>query len=178
MQQRAVDLAQLVHQVRGNVLQGKHLVRRTVLDGLARHVLDPVGAGRGLLVSAWRLPPSTHTARALDAHAAITTLDEANSTLGLARAAADAELTRTLLLRAQRDLYHMMAELASTQQAAPQFRKIDAARVAWLETETDAVTAMVTLPREFVVPGDSLPGAYLDLARTTTRRQAPQAKGR
>jgi cob(I)alamin adenosyltransferase len=98
------------------------------------------------------------------------TVDEANSTLGLARASARAELTRELLLRAQRDLYHMMAELASTQQVAPQFRKIDAARVAWLETETDAVTAMVTLPKEFVVPGDSLPGAYLDLARTTTRR--------
>jgi cob(I)alamin adenosyltransferase len=42
--------------------------------------------------------------------------------------------------------------------------------VLWLEQQTDAVTAMVVLPREFVVPGDTLPGAYLDLARATVRR--------
>ncbi len=97
-------------------------------------------------------------------------VDEASSVLGLCRATVRSGGARELLLRAQRDLYHVMAELASTQQTAPQFRVIDAARVAWLETETDAITGLIVLPREFVVPGDSLPGAYLDLARTVTRR--------
>ncbi len=98
------------------------------------------------------------------------TVDEASAAMGIARAAAASELTRERLLAAQRDLYKMMAELAATQQTAGQFRSIDAARVAWLESETDAVTAMIELPRAFVVPGDSLSGAYLDLARTIVRR--------
>lgn len=98
------------------------------------------------------------------------TVDEASAAIGIARAAAQGDRTRQLLLTAQRDLYHLMAELAATQQTAPQFRKIDGRRVAWLEEQTDAVTALIELPKEFVVPGDSLPGAYLDLARTVVRR--------
>ncbi len=98
------------------------------------------------------------------------TVDEASAALGIARAAASSELSKRLILTAQRDLYHMMAELAATQQAAARFRKITDARVAWLEQETDAVTALIELPSEFVVPGDSLSGAYLDLARTIVRR--------
>jgi len=98
------------------------------------------------------------------------TVDEANSAMGIARASAKSERTKSLILTAQRDLYKMMAELAATQQAAAQFRSIDAARVTWLEQQTDAVTAEITLPKEFVVPGDTLSGAYLDLARTAVRR--------
>jgi cob(I)alamin adenosyltransferase len=98
------------------------------------------------------------------------TVDEASAAMGVARAAARSERTRQLLLTAQRDLYRMMAELAATQATAAQFRSIDAARVAWLEENTDALTAEVALPKEFVVPGDSLAGAHLDLARTIVRR--------
>jgi cob(I)alamin adenosyltransferase len=98
------------------------------------------------------------------------TVDEASAAMGIARASAQSSLARELLLAAQRDLYHVMAELAATQQTAAQFRVIDAARVTWLEAQTDAVTAKIALPKEFVVPGDSLPGAYLDLARTIVRR--------
>jgi len=98
------------------------------------------------------------------------TVDEASAAMGIARAATQSEDTRRLLLTAQRDLYHLMAELAATQQTAPLFRKIDAARVAWLEEQTDRITQRIQLPKEFVVPGDSLPGAYLDLARAIVRR--------
>ncbi|MCS6772942.1 MAG: cob(I)yrinic acid a,c-diamide adenosyltransferase [Anaerolineae bacterium] len=98
------------------------------------------------------------------------TVDEANAAMGIARAAAQSPRTRELLLAAQRDLYHMMAELAATQQVAHQFRKIDEKRVGWLEQSTDEITALIQLPKEFVVPGDSLPAAYLDLARTIVRR--------
>ncbi len=98
------------------------------------------------------------------------TVDEASAALGVARAGAQSEETRRLLLTAQRDLYHMMAELAATQQTAHLFRKVDAARVAWLEEQTDRLSQRIQLPNEFVVPGDSLPGAYLDLARTVVRR--------
>lgn len=98
------------------------------------------------------------------------TVDEASAALGIARAAALSDRTKDLILTAQRDLYHMMAELAATQQAAAKFRAVDDARVQWLERETDAVTALITLPKHFVVPGDSVSGAYLDLARTIVRR--------
>ena len=98
------------------------------------------------------------------------TVDEASAAMGIARAAAASQRSRDVLLTAQRDLYKMMAELAATQQVASQFRSIDAARVAWLESETDAVTALIELPRAFVASGDSLSGAYLDLARTIVRR--------
>ena len=98
------------------------------------------------------------------------TVDEASAAMGIARAAAVGSETRELLLLAQRDLYHAMAELAATQQTAAQFRKIDVSRVSWLEQQTDLVTAKIQLPKEFVVPGDTLSGAYLDLARTIVRR--------
>jgi cob(I)alamin adenosyltransferase len=98
------------------------------------------------------------------------TVDEANSALGIARAAAQADETKTIILAVQRDLYHMMSELAATPKAAVKFRKIDSAKVQWLEQHTDSITGKITLPKEFVVPGDTLIGAYLDLARTTVRR--------
>jgi cob(I)alamin adenosyltransferase len=98
------------------------------------------------------------------------TVDEASAAIGVARAAAHSERTRELLLATQRDLYKLMAELAATQQTAERFRAIDTARVGWLEQQTDAVTALIELPREFVVPGDTLAGAYLDLARAIVRR--------
>lgn len=98
------------------------------------------------------------------------TVDEASAAIGVARAGAASDTTRQLLLTTQRDLYHVMAELAATQQTAPMFRKIDGARVGWLEQQTDDITRRVTLPKEFVVPGDTLSGAYLDVARTIVRR--------
>lgn len=98
------------------------------------------------------------------------TVDEASGALGVARAGARSEQTKLILLQAQRDLYHAMSELAATPETAARFRKIDAARVAWVEAQTDAITAQITLPKEFVISGDTLAGAYLDLARTIVRR--------
>ena len=39
-----------------------------------------------------------------------------------------------------------------------------------LEQQIDALLARYPLPREFIVPGASRPGAALDVARTTCRR--------
>ena len=98
------------------------------------------------------------------------TLDEATSVMGLARATINSEHNRTLLLEAQRHLYCIMAELASTPETAKAFECLSEKQVEWLEAQTDALAAQVTLPREFIVPGDSLPGATLDVARTVVRR--------
>jgi cob(I)alamin adenosyltransferase len=97
-------------------------------------------------------------------------IDEASAALGLARAVCRAVQSPALLLTVQRDLYGMMAEVAATPDNATRFRTIDAGRVAWLETQIDAISTMVDIPNEFTVPGDSMPGAALALARTTVRR--------
>jgi cob(I)alamin adenosyltransferase len=98
------------------------------------------------------------------------TVDEASATIGVARAAAQSSRTKELLLATQRDLYKLMAELAATQQTARVFRAIDETHVKWLEEQTDSLTLSVQLPKEFLVAGDTLQGAYLDLARTVVRR--------
>ncbi|MFZ6030544.1 MAG: cob(I)yrinic acid a,c-diamide adenosyltransferase [Chloroflexota bacterium] len=101
---------------------------------------------------------------------AVGSIDEATAALGFGRATSQAEQTACLLLTIQRDLYGLMAEVAATPENAARFRTIDAARVAWLETQTDEIGAAVDMPREFIVPGDSTAGAAMALARTAVRR--------
>lgn len=101
---------------------------------------------------------------------ALGAVDEASSALGVARAHARADQTPLLLLQVQRDLYGLMAELAATPENAARFQVIDAEKVAWLEAQTDMIGALVEIPREFIVPGDTVNGAYLDAARAVVRR--------
>ena len=61
-------------------------------------------------------------------------------------------------------------KLASTPETVDRFRCLGAEHVAWLESQTDALAAEIQLPGEFIVPGDSQPGATLDVARTVVRR--------
>ena len=101
---------------------------------------------------------------------AVGTLDEASAALGLARAQCLDSRSAPILLEAQRDLYRIMAEVAATPDNAEKFRTIDAARVTWLEEQTDALSTLVEMPKEFILPGDSLAGAALSLARAIIRR--------
>ncbi len=101
---------------------------------------------------------------------AIGALDEATATLGLARSLVQDAALQPLLLQAQRDLYGLMAEVAATPENAAQFRSIDASRVAWLESETDFLSAKVQMPKEFILPGETQGSGALALARTVVRR--------
>jgi cob(I)alamin adenosyltransferase len=101
---------------------------------------------------------------------AIGALDEASAALGLARAQCIALQTAPILLQAQRDLYKLMAEVAATPENAKQFHFIDQLRVTWLEEQTDALSAVVEMPGEFILPGDTLGGAALSMARAIVRR--------
>lgn len=98
------------------------------------------------------------------------TIDEATAALGAARAFCHSEQSTAALLQVQRDLYHMMAEVAATPTAAPRFRKIDAQRVSWVEEQTDAFSASVPIPTDFILPGDTPASGLLSLARTIVRR--------
>jgi cob(I)alamin adenosyltransferase len=101
---------------------------------------------------------------------AVGVIDEAAAALGVARAACQGERSPVLILTIQRDLYHLMAEIASSRENAARFRQIDASRVKWLEEQTDLLSNQVEMPKDFILPGDSSAGAAFALARTIIRR--------
>lgn len=101
---------------------------------------------------------------------ALGALDESTAALGLARAQANDPRSGKILLEAQRDLYKLMAEVAATPEQADKFHAIDAGRVAWLEAQIDTLAPGTNMPREFIIPGDTLAGAALSLARAFIRR--------
>lgn len=97
-------------------------------------------------------------------------IDEASAAFGLARSLARSPETAEAILQIQRDLYHLMAEVAAQPETAERFRSLEADRVEWLEDRIDDFAQRVEMPQEFIVPGDSLSGAALDLSRTAVRR--------
>jgi cob(I)alamin adenosyltransferase len=104
-------------------------------------------------------------------------LDEASAALGLARAMGKNPRTWDLLKEVQRDLYNIMTEVATIPENLQQFQGLDHQRVEWLESQIDAVTTEVPPPGGFILPGDSLPGAALALARTIVRRAERRVAG-
>ncbi len=107
-------------------------------------------------------------------------VDEAVSALGLARAEAEpgSELA-DILVRLQRELFVVGAELAThadrRDRLADGVSRVTVEMVTALEGEIDALEELVEQPREFVLPGETLTGAALDLARTTVRRAERRA---
>ena len=108
---------------------------------------------------------------------AVGTIDEANAALGIARASSKEISVTQVLLAVQRDLYHIMAEVAATKENAARFRTIDLERIEWLEGQINKFESHIEPTNEFVVPGDSLAGAYLDLARSIVRRAERRVTG-
>jgi cob(I)alamin adenosyltransferase len=102
-------------------------------------------------------------------------VDEAQAALGLARATTvrGSELD-DLLIRIERDLWVLMAEVAT----APEHRDrlvagrtlVTAEMVDALEPVIDDLTTRFDPPTEFVLPGQGPTAAALDLARTVVRR--------
>lgn len=99
------------------------------------------------------------------------TLDEASSALGLARALATQERVRQAVYELQKELYVLMAELATPAESYERSKyKIGAEHVARLDGLLEDLKAQTEVPRKFIVPGDTAAGAALDLARTVIRR--------
>lgn len=102
-------------------------------------------------------------------------VDEAQAVLGLARAEAEpgGELDG-MLIELERDLYVLMAELATSvdhrDRLTPGTNLVTEDMVTALEGRIDAVSERFDLPTEFVVPGENRVAATLDLARTVVRR--------
>ncbi|MHB1535838.1 MAG: cob(I)yrinic acid a,c-diamide adenosyltransferase [Acidimicrobiales bacterium] len=114
--------------------------------------------------------------------AATGAVDESQAALGAARAESKpgSELDR-LLVRVERELYVLMAELAT----APANRHklvagttlVSGAMVAALEPVIDELAARFPPLRDFVIPGHDRTSALLDVARTAVRRAERLAVG-
>ncbi len=100
-------------------------------------------------------------------------VDEAISALGLARASTNDVRTKAIVLRVQRELFTVGAELATDRKEYPKlqrhFATVTPELTAALEAEITRLEAEVALPRAFIVPGGSVAAAALDLARTMIR---------
>jgi cob(I)alamin adenosyltransferase len=102
-------------------------------------------------------------------------VDEAQAVLGIARAEAErgGELD-DLLVSLERDMYVLMAELATAPEnrgkLTPGQSSVTAEMIERLEPIIDSLTGRFEQPTEFVLPGQSRVAAYLDLGRTVVRR--------
>ncbi len=101
-------------------------------------------------------------------------VDEAQAFLGLARAeTTDAELAG-ILVGLARDLYVVMAELATLPENRHKLvegtSRTSDTMVDALEPLIDDITARFAMPTDFVIPGETKVGALLDVARTVVRR--------
>jgi cob(I)alamin adenosyltransferase len=109
------------------------------------------------------------------------TTDEAVSALGLARAAdaAAGGALGELVIRLQRELFVVGAELATHLERRERLTAgatlVTAEMVEALEREIDRLEVDMEMPTEFVLPGETMFGAALDLARTTVRRAERRA---
>jgi len=101
-------------------------------------------------------------------------IDEAQAALGLARAeCGDDPALAALLVSLERDLWIVMAELATPESgsgSAAAAQVVTEAMVDRLEEAIDATMAGLELAGAFAVPGDNRKSAALDFARTVVRR--------
>jgi cob(I)alamin adenosyltransferase len=103
------------------------------------------------------------------------TIDEAVAALGVARAVVSDLKLGDLLLRLQRELFALGAEITTAPENWPKLSvekgtRVDAAMVEELEGLIDAYEAMARMPKEFIIPGNTHASAALDLARAVVRR--------
>ena len=106
------------------------------------------------------------------------TTDEAVAALGMARVFIADSLLADLVLRLQRELFVVGAELATATQNSHKLRpgvtKVTAEMVDDLEAVIDDYVARIRMPSEFIVPGESRGSSFLDFARTVIRRAERQ----
>jgi len=153
--------------------------------GRPRIAASGVATGRGDDGTTGLLFGGPRVAKDDPATEAYGTIDEAVASLGAARAellvASDAagapgvfaELA-VLILRLQRELFVVGAELATTPDARDRLTdgvtRVSEAMLEALETTLAQYEAGIEMPREFVVPGETRASAALEVARTTVRR--------
>jgi cob(I)alamin adenosyltransferase len=102
-------------------------------------------------------------------------VDEAQALLGWARTLTEpSQRLHELLITLERDLWVLMAEVATSAQnrhkLKPDQSLVTAPMITRLENEIDMLSGEIDMPKEFVVPGENQVSAALDVARTVIRR--------
>jgi len=102
------------------------------------------------------------------------TIDEAVSALGLARALSRYAKVKGWILRLQKELFAVAAELAIDVKEYgtfdKHFKRVSKEMVEGLERLIEEVEQEVAMPPTFIVPGATAASGALDLARTIVRR--------
>lgn len=97
-------------------------------------------------------------------------VDEANAAIGLGRAYAQGDDTKDTLLHVQKELYLLMADVATVAGKAVDNPRFGQAQMDSLEGHIKHYDGRIDIPKQFVASGDTIPGATLDVARTVVRR--------
>jgi cob(I)alamin adenosyltransferase len=98
-------------------------------------------------------------------------LDELNALIGVVRSHNLPDNVSQSLQRVQEDLFLIGAELAAPQgKEQPQGRGIGDDEIRRLEHEIDGIESGLEPLKQFILPGGSIPGAQLHLARAVARR--------
>jgi cob(I)alamin adenosyltransferase len=101
-------------------------------------------------------------------------VDEAVAAIGVARSLADDAAVGAELLRIQRDLFVVGADLATNpserDRLKPGVSLVTGEMIERLEALIDETVAAHPLPNEFIVPGATPTSAALDVARAVVRR--------
>jgi cob(I)alamin adenosyltransferase len=99
------------------------------------------------------------------------TVDELNSSIGVARSWKPAKEIDEILGRIQSELFVIGADLATPiEKKSGNVLRIATDQVSWLEGVIDTLQGRLKPLASFIIPGGSHPAAHLHLARTICRR--------
>jgi cob(I)alamin adenosyltransferase len=103
--------------------------------------------------------------------AAIGDVDEANSAIGVARAALGPGASSEMLAHIQNDLFDLGADIATPLEGDQSYAlRITQAQIDWLEHAIDRMNSALEPLRSFVLPAGDAGAAALHLARAIVRR--------
>ena len=101
-------------------------------------------------------------------------IDEAVSALGIARNLVTKTRVKEIILKVQKELFTVNAELATKpedyERLASSFTPVTVEMVNELEDMIDELEAEVEMAKSFIIPGVTLGSAWLDLSRAIMRR--------
>ena len=107
------------------------------------------------------------------------TLDETVSALGIARAGGLVPEIEAIAVRLQREMFVVGAQLATSEENQGKLEvgvsKVDASMTQQAERDIDDLLERHPLRPEFILPGETMGSAGLDLARSTIRRAEREA---
>ena len=115
--------------------------------------------GTTTLLGAGRI--SKHDARII----VLGDVDEASSSIGLARAESDGDMAE-LLIGLQRLLYRVMGDVAMPEEE----NAVGESALEYLDAALEEWRNRTEIPNEFVIPGETKLGALLDVSRSVVRR--------